>query len=281
MFKNIKADNPPPWFDIDRYRQTSKLGTKEWFYQLRIRSDCYSFFNNFYSRVKTNPELFEIFQTEEIATAHIKKFNVITTQCLITEDTYNYFYPEDDYYKSFNKVISPLTVNDVLDIGMNDLYIDNLTNIKFFKDIKKENSESPLLMRAVDEINEQPERIRNIKVDLGASNKEILTAFKTWLHTTRDKDADISYKNNFNTVNYSQWSENCVLAFLDITIWSIIESVNIKNHVMGQFLFPNEYDVDLSEKIRKVTSPLALKLIKDETLVTMAYQINNGQGEAE
>lgn len=54
-----------------------------------------------------------------------------------------------------------------------------------------------------------------------------------------------------------------VLPFLDLTIHSQRENVDLPHHVIGDWLFPDE-DIDVTAKIGKTTKPLAMKSIKDD-----------------
>ena len=51
-----------------------------------------------------------------------------------------------------------------------------------------------------------------------------------------------------------------ILPYLDLTLWAQAHGVEITQHAIGSALFPDEYDVNLAERIRKVTKPRALKV---------------------
>ena len=76
-------------------------------------------------------------------------------------------------------------------------------------------------------------------------------------------------KNACKKTDFKKWTEYCVLGFIDLTIWSKFENIKITDNIMGQSLFPDEYNVDLAEKIRKTIRPLSQKLLSYPVINTL------------
>ena len=66
-------------------------------------------------------------------------------------------------------------------------------------------------------------------------------------------------------VVFKRWCKYQILAFLDLKIWATFEEVNLPYHVIGEALFPDDIDIDTTERIRKVTKLLAGEAINKET----------------
>ena len=81
-------------------------------------------------------------------------------------------------------------------------------------------------------------------------------------------------KRKFSKVDFARWSANAVLPYIDLEIWSKYEGGSIPSHVMADAIFPDEIDIDVSEKIRKVTKPSAKKLLNYSTIEMLKRQAN-------
>lgn len=112
-----------------------------------------------------------------------------------------------------------------------------------------------------------------VEVDLGASDEELVDGLKVWLSEKRTElikhNVQTSRKKAFTQKDCQDWSDKKVLEYLDILIFSKFFGVNPPNHAIGSFLFPDEYDTDLSERVRKVIKPLAESLMQSETLSSL------------
>ncbi len=57
-----------------------------------------------------------------------------------------------------------------------------------------------------------------------------------------------------------------ILPFLDLALWQMMEGLTLPHHRVASALYPDEFDVDLTERVRKVTRPLAEQLIDHDFL---------------
>ena len=61
----------------------------------------------------------------------------------------------------------------------------------------------------------------------------------------------------FKEDDYLKWHDFKVLPCLDLSLWAKLKNVSITNKLMGEALFPNEFDLDNTERIRQTVKPLA------------------------
>lgn len=110
----------------------------------------------------------------------------------------------------------------------------------------------------------------HISVDLSATDGVILESFKSWLGTRREEMANYYETNErvkkFTQKDFAQWTNKKVLPYLDIQILGKHFGFSTPYHVIGELLFPDEVEVDTTERIRKVVNPAAMSLMKDQLL---------------
>jgi hypothetical protein len=77
-------------------------------------------------------------------------------------------------------------------------------------------------------------------------------------YTVEEKDR--STKGKITKDDLANWHRYAVLPYFDLTNWAASQGAEISQPVLGRALFPDEYDVDLTERIRKVVSPYAQRI---------------------
>ncbi|WP_420956609.1 DUF6387 family protein [Burkholderia gladioli] len=97
-----------------------------------------------------------------------------------------------------------------------------------------------------------------VKVDLFSSEDKLVDDFKKWLKATRAALDIPNLQRRFKGGDFYRWSQNRILAYLDLSFWAQINGIQLTNQVIGVALFPNEFNVNLAERVRKVVAPLAL-----------------------
>ena len=109
-------------------------------------------------------------------------------------------------------------------------------------------------------------------VDLNAADKQIIDDFQSWLKAIRELLNIKSPKTTFSENKFRQWTNSRVLPYIDLSLWSRAENVWIKDKLYGDILFPEEIDIDTTERIRKTTRPLARRLLTGTTLAALQLQ---------
>jgi hypothetical protein len=65
--------------------------------------------------------------------------------------------------------------------------------------------------------------------------------------------------------DFDDWRNAKVLQYFDLISISELDGNRISNHVIGDLLFPDEVDVDVAERVRKVTKRKAQQVFTGET----------------
>ena len=114
---------------------------------------------------------------------------------------------------------------------------------------------------------------RLIEVDVSGSDEQIKEHFSDWLSNQRAADLELNRrstrigKNDFNV-----WIASKIIPYFDLVTISKIDRVRLSNHKIGDLLFPDEIDVDVAERVRKVTKPKAKKIMSSATIALLEAQ---------
>lgn len=111
-----------------------------------------------------------------------------------------------------------------------------------------------------------------LEIDLHASDEQILNEFKNWLVDTRNS-SDKFIKRQFSTKDFQDWSESQLLPYWDLTMIAAIENATIPYHAIGNALFPDEFGVDLTERIRKITKRKCQFIFSKEVINALSAQV--------
>lgn len=115
-----------------------------------------------------------------------------------------------------------------------------------------------------------------VEVDLDATNDDLIAAFKEWLEKKRmdmEKNVDAHpRKKSFTSKDCLSWSEKAVLPYIDLQIILKYFRINIPNHAIGDILFEDD-EIDVGERVRKVTKPLADNLLSPHTLSALYFYV--------
>lgn len=112
-----------------------------------------------------------------------------------------------------------------------------------------------------------------LSVDLHATDEHIIQDFKNWLSDTRNTLAKASAKRIFSSLDFAEWGEYKILPYLDLKIWSIYSGSKITQAMIGNAIFPDELDVDTTERIRKTTKKKAEWLMNHSVVDALGVQL--------
>lgn len=118
-----------------------------------------------------------------------------------------------------------------------------------------------------------------VHVDLNSSDEKLVSDFRAWLADTRRRTGITVKKRRFSDSDFYDWAEKRILAYLDLKIWQEKNHIRLTNHLVGMALFPDEFDVALSERVRKVVAPLAEFAIAQSTITALYSQVMSEQPE--
>jgi hypothetical protein len=124
-----------------------------------------------------------------------------------------------------------------------------------------------------EERNAYCDSIQYVCVDLLASDEQLHADFAYWLATKRGMGKYKTPKKDITDSDMHEWCFYKPLALIDLDLFSIIAERKISNATVGALLFPNQYDVDLAERVRKVVRPIASKLMSSDFLSAIDEQV--------
>lgn len=273
--EKITVKEIPDWFNLENYKNAKNLTAMGWYSQLVSRRGLYNQVSdlNAYNQSVDEDQRYKLKDFISIGAANIYE-NIKKNGLLSNVDE---VYP---YHKVFNN-ISSLSIRDCFSIETELSVIKTKEHLEQLKkihekemiDIDSDIKNNTLLSKPLNEIldfgNDQL-----VKINLSASDEKIISDIKDWLKEKRNEHKKNIYtKKNYTQIHFDKWISKSVLPYLDLTIWAKMESKSISYNVMGKTIFPNEYDIDLAEKVRKTVSDLALSLITRESLVMLGSQI--------
>ncbi len=120
-----------------------------------------------------------------------------------------------------------------------------------------------------------------LRININATDEQLISDFKGFLDevrkivllpkrtTARGKTFG---RKNFTSADFRKWSSLQILAYLDLTAWARFTNKQLTHHMLGEVLFPNEYDVDLTERVTKTVKPLAEFLTSRSGIEALAAQ---------
>jgi hypothetical protein len=101
------------------------------------------------------------------------------------------------------------------------------------------------------------------KVDLHSSDEKLAADFSAWVKATRLQTGIAAPRKKFTAVDFSNWSDSGILPYLDLTLWASANEIEITQQLLGTTIYPSEFNVNLAERIRKVTRPLAKLMTRE------------------
>ncbi len=139
---------------------------------------------------------------------------------------------------------------------------------------REEPSGLPSSMDAIGTFPDSSERL--ITIDLEAPDDLILREFSEWLAVQRSVEGASGQrgpKKCFDRSDFEDWIDFRVLAFIDLRFACMNGECRLTQHVIGEALFPDEYNVSLAERVRKAVLPRADLLMSARTRAAMFRQI--------
>ncbi|MGU7853103.1 DUF6387 family protein [Burkholderia orbicola] len=114
-----------------------------------------------------------------------------------------------------------------------------------------------------------------VRINLHSSEEKIVRDFTNWLRRTREHLSISAPRRPVQRRDFEEWSRFKVLPFLDLWLWSRVHGIRIPHQEIGVALFPDELDVNVAERIRKVVVPLAQKICAESFTDALRVQAEN------
>lgn len=111
-----------------------------------------------------------------------------------------------------------------------------------------------------------------LTVDINASDQQLKNDFEEWLKDFRQTTKYEAEKKSIAPNALRKWAKHKVLPYLDLTLIAEAEKKRLTQNKLGNLLFPEEVEVDTTERIRATVAPLAEKLLDRKTLAVLMVQ---------
>lgn len=111
-----------------------------------------------------------------------------------------------------------------------------------------------------------------LTVDLCATDEQLVQAFKSWLAVRRKLTGPRTENRAFTDKDFQGWTRWHVLPYIDLILWSRFRRTRIGLAAMCEALFPNESEVDTTDRVRRTTQSRAEWLMRDEMLSALRAQ---------
>lgn len=264
------------WFDLKNYDAFKTMSIEGWIYQLIFRDHCH--------RLERNRVVDDVGHDKGLTwVISILKPGVIA-------DSPNY--PHDMHTKRAEGVLEgpPFSTASVNSLTSFDLWRmaknDDLSHVweacehtwdfNFKDELNSDLSEiadTPHDFHIKQYSRHDIEPYSHVEINLSATDEQIKADFSHWLTHYRQA---INYQNQkklFTQADFDYWVEFGVVPYLDLVLIAKIEGKKITQNKLARMIFPNEYDVDIVERLRKVTKPTAEWLIKSEIYSALSTQL--------
>ncbi len=189
-----------------------------------------------------------------------------------------------DRFRNSNEVIWPMTQRKVYEFlfyspKKEEIEKDLLKRDNFFDNHlfdSKQRLEHIDFIKKYDQPINQVEDSENLylTIDMEATDDQLIDAFKSWLMNERSKTA-LHLKRKFTQKVMRSWYESMAIPYWDLVTIAKLEGAVIPNHVLGSILFPSTYDVDVSERVRKVTKIKSEYIFNWNVMEALKRQVNS------
>ncbi|ATG89129.1 hypothetical protein MKLM6_0857 [Methylomonas koyamae] len=112
-----------------------------------------------------------------------------------------------------------------------------------------------------------------LSINLHANDEQIIDDFRHWLSNIRELVNKKSAKKDFCESDFNEWAEYKVLPYIDLKIWSMLCERKITQSMIARALYPDEYEIDITERIRKTTKKKADWLMRGSVIDAFGVQL--------
>jgi len=114
------------------------------------------------------------------------------------------------------------------------------------------------------------------RVDLGLPDEMLVSDFKGWLALKRlemkEHGRRTPPKGEFGDADFAEWQKKRALAYIDLELFCSLAGHRLTDKQFANLLFPEEFDVDTTERVRKVVRPCASFLMDYTTIEVLDAQ---------
>jgi len=243
------------WFDLSKYDAVEDLDLNGWYFQLEARQviyTCSKYLKNMEFISMPTMELLNTKAKNNIALIKekpllIKEKSPLEFSSVKDADYLNLYWA--NYYRNND-------LKNILKLSINEVTKDMLSKLVVPRPDKESAYDSAMLM-----------------ISLGATDEQLKKDFDKWLKNYRSHSKCTVRKKQFTEPKTKKWTNNKVLPYLDLTLIADFENKQLTQNQLGRLLFPDDYDVDLTERIRRTVKPLADFLLDEATFESLNIQV--------
>ncbi len=270
MGRTFSNYEKPDWFDLEKYETVTELNSEGWVFQLRQRETCFILerLDNDFHLEKDDS------RRHDFINSLLEHGVLQVPEDFISSEIYRINWDDklkkyNDYRELYREFMHPLTCGDAYYYGKSLLFDESYE--QWIAEDDFANSDYglvPIDLYMHRELGFWGDGLATLVIDLGAPDNKLFEDFKEWVKAAREA---YDYKEG-GSIRESILKRLCdtkVLPYLDLMIWSNENGVKIPNHVLGEWLFPDD-PADVAEKVRKVTKPLAMRATKANFLQALS-----------
>lgn len=255
----------PSWFDLKNYESLSNLTIEQWAKVIYTRYELVNSLNQSKPRTHRNAQ-----ETDNATDDYLTILAAISRAPFSHSTT--------DSYPALRKPVSHLDIDDLIELW--GTISPKILDSSRYAYADKETADFSFIENTIDSALalEKQQLINQAKtflsIDLTAPDQHLFDSFKIFLKNEREKRKHYYRNKNFQQSDINRWLKQRCIQFFDLSLYLKITNTDESLQAIGLAIFPEDYDVALSERIRKTTKPLTEALISEQTVRILEAQLN-------
>lgn len=265
------------WFDIDKYEEyVHSLNHEQWFLALQIRHEYW----NFPTKIKELRSFYkEKNYRSDIIDDKVEKYNQFINDIEIkTVLSLDYLNSNKEFLREYMEL--PLhTMSDVdLQFTAHQHSIGDLSSDEFIHKVLIEKDENYVNDNVITYKGTEDSRSEwYLSVNLAAKDDVLYQAFKQFLAEERRKK-NIFPRKDISEIEIKKFINLRLLQYLDLVIYCSCKNMAISNVVFAQILYPDVYDANPIDRLRKTMPSLAKEVMEGDWLAASELKLSFANG---
>ena len=279
------SNNKINWFNLSNYDACERFTAADWCNEIIQRVLLHLFYFNDGSYYDIQHYISEVDKSEgQNKIEIIREFGLIKNAKLPKRRLVNSSLKRSIQYQNSNKKF----ISDISEFDAYNFLATSALKRQIESDLKKISStqETTQDLMKVEKLYKKYQKpmsdfenrdydygTRYLSICLDASDETLSNQFKLWLNEQRKEYSFSEF--NISKSTFNDWHQKKILAYWDIVTLSRIDNTHLSNALIGDLIYPAE-EVDVGERVRKVTQPQSREIISLKTI-----EILDAQAKAE